>query len=547
MEKNNVIKKQKRKSEKMMKELWKCTNKKKLITTFIISAIYSISLYGCSFALAHYAIAPLTKDKVIGLAIILSILYVIMLITNWISSYIDCVMYPELEINVQKHYFNKIQNMTEKNFSEVHTGYIYNLISDVGELWVDYLSNIQNIILPLIIGIISFFIMVCKQSFIIGIFAIIISTLAVLIKYKMLKNRQKYDKESRNRYSKYVAIFMDFVQNLATVKKLNLRNFCNKKINEKINDFSKVKKINEVKRANQNIIFHILMRTLYIVLILSTLITISNGMDALPYLLFYITLFETLYSNVLSMARVLDSNVQLKTAKKQLNDYIKDSIELKNCKDWEKIKLQEVMFAYNKNSAKIKIPEFTLNKNDKISIMGESGQGKTTMMNILAGVYPMQSGKLLIDGKENTNIKLDLVYVSQEIEMFDLSIRDNLCLGRDITDEVILQLLEEAGLTSWYKELPQGLETMVGERGIKLSAGQKQRLNIIRGILIDKDLYFFDEPTSNLDALSEEKITNMIKKYLKDKTYVIVTHRPKLKELCNKHYVFENHMMKELL
>ena len=139
------------------------------------------------------------------------------------------------------------------------------------------------------------------------------------------------------------------------------------------------------------------------------------------------------------------------------------------------------------------------------------------------------------------------MYVSQEVEMFDLSIRDNLCLGKDIPNEKIFELLDEAGMTSWYKELPDGLDTMVGERGIKLSAGQKQRLNLIRGILIDKDLYFFDEPTSNLDAVSEEKITNMIEKYLKDKTYVIVTHRPKLKELCNKHYVFDNHMMKELI
>ena len=98
-----------------------------------------------------------------------------------------------------------------------------------------------------------------------------------------------------------------------------------------------------------------------------------------------------------------------------------------------------------------------------------------------------------------------------------------------------------------WTHLMRGLDTMVGERGIKLSAGQKQRLNLIRGILIDKELYFFDEPTSNLDAMSEEKITNMIKKYLKDKTYVIVTHRPKLKELCNKHYVFENHMIKEVI
>ena len=142
---------------------------------------------------------------------------------------------------------------------------------------------------------------------------------------------------------------------------------------------------------------------------------------------------------------------------------------------------------------------------------------------------------------------MDLVFVSQEVELFDLSIRDNLCLEKDIPDEKIMQLLDEAGLMGWYKELPNGLETLVGEKGIKLSAGQKQRLNLIRGILIDKELYFFDEPTSNLDALSEEKITNMIEKYLKDKTYVIVTHRPRIKALCNKHYKFEQHMMKEII
>ena len=132
--------------------------------------------------------------------------------------------------------------MTEKNFMNVHTGFIYNLISDVAELWVDFLSNIQSTILPLIIGIISFLIMVCKQSVVIEIFVIIISTIAIFIKYKMMKNRQKYDKESRNKYSKYVAIFMDFVQNLATVKKLNLRKFCNNKIEEKAIDYNKTKK-----------------------------------------------------------------------------------------------------------------------------------------------------------------------------------------------------------------------------------------------------------------------------------------------------------------
>lgn len=154
--------------------------------------------------------------------------------------------------------------------------------------------------------------------------------------------------------------------------------------------------------------------------------------------------------------------------------------------------------------------------------------------------------ELRIDGKEIHNEKLDLVFVSQEVDLFDLSIRENLCLGKDIKEEEILKLFDDAGLTEWYKSLPNGLDTIVGERGLKLSAGQKQRLNIIRGILIDKNVYFFDEPTSNLDSISEQKITEMINKYLKDKTYIIVTHRPALKNLCNKHYVFENHMIKEV-
>ena len=209
--------------------------------------------------------------------------------------------------------------------------------------------------------------------------------------------------------------------------------------------------------------------------------------------------------------------------------------------------MKNVIFSYTKDSTKIKIPEFILNKGDKISIEGESGQGKTTTMNILAGLYPLEKGELLVDNKLKKDCRMDLVFVSQEVELFDLSIRDNLCLGKEIPEEKIIQLLDEAGLMNWYKELPNGLETMVGEKGIKLSAGQKQRLNLIRGILIDKELYFFDEPTSNLDVVSEEKMISMIKKYLNNKTYVIITHRPKITELCNRHYVFEEHMMKELI
>ena len=381
-------------------------------------------------------------------------------------------------------------------------------------------------VISLIIGVISILIMVCKQSIFTGLICIVISALAVYLKYIMIKNKQKCQKKVNEAESKYNATFIDFIQNIIAVKKLNISKFCNDKITENSEEYLKVTKINEKKRSMANGVFTSLMDCLLLVVIISTIIMVSNGEDGLPYLLFYLSIVGKLYANLNSLVRLIDITERFKITKKQLDDYFKDSKKIKLINDFNNIKLKNVIFSYTKDSAKIKIPEFILNKGDKISIVGESGQGKTTAMNILAGLYPLEKGKMLVDNQLKKDCRMDLVFVSQE---------------------KIMQLLEEAGLMNWYKELPNGLETKVGEKGIKLSAGQKQRLNLIRGILIDKELYFFDEPTSNLDAVSEEKITNMIEKYLKNKPFVIVTHRPRLERLCNKHYIFEDHMMKEVI
>ena len=441
-----------------MKELIKVVAKNLFILSIIVNTVYSLADYGEAFALSHFGTSPLTLDKIISLTLSIFVLDIIMLIAGKMASYIDNVNNMKVQTAIQKYYFNKLQSMTMEQISNTHTGYIHKLITNLSFYFFEMTWQFEISVIPLIIGGTSILIMVCKQSIITGIICIIISALAVFFKYKMIKNKQIYQKKTNEAESRYNATFIDFIQNIIAVRKLNIGEFCNKKINENANDYLKATKINERKRSNTNGVFTGLMDLLYLVILISTIMMVKDGQDGLPYLLFYMAALRKLYSNLNSL-----------------------------------------------------------------------------------------DGELLIDNKEIKDSRLDLVFVSQEVDLFDLSIRDNLCLGKDISDDKILELLEEAGLIGWYKELPDGLETMVGERGIKLSAGQKQRLNLIRGILIDKDLYFFDEPTSNLDALSEEKITNMIEKYLKDKTYVIVTHRPKLKELCNKHYLFDNHMMKEVI
>lgn len=530
-----------------MKELLKVVAKKLFIWSIIINTIYSIADYGESFALSYFGTSPLLLKKLIILTICLMSIELIKLITGKIGSYIDNINETKTQTAIEKYYFRKLQSMTMEQISNIHTGYIHKLITNVSRYFFEMTWQFEISVIPLLIGGTSIFIMICKESIMTGLICIVISAFAVFAKYKMIRNMQKYQKSANEASSKYNAKFIDFIQNIIAVRKLNIGEFCEEKITENSNEYLKATKLNERKRSSANGVFTGLMDLLYLVILIVAIMMTSNGEDALPYILFFITALGKLYSNLNSLVRLIDISERFKTSKKQLDEYFKDSKEINIVKDFKEIKLQNVVFSYTKDSAKIKIPEFILKRGEKISIMGESGQGKTTIMNILAGLYPLANGNLFINNKDIKNTRLDLVFVSQEVDLFDLSIRDNLCLGKNISDERILELINEAGLIGWYNELPQGLDTMVGERGIKLSAGQKQRLNLIRGILIDKDLYFFDEPTSNLDALSEEKIINMIEKYLKDKTYVIVTHRPRLKELCNKHYIFEDHMMKEVL
>ena len=190
----------------------------------------------------------------------------------------------------------------------------------------------------------------------------------------------------------------------------------------------------------------------------------------------------------------------------------------------------------------IKIPYFHLSKGDKICLYGESGQGKSTLLNILSG--EIETNGIVVNG-ELTQDRLECVFIAQDTEILDMSLRDNLTVGnKSISDEQIIELLEKCGLKDWYDKQEKGLDTLLGERGVFVSSGQRQRLNIIRGLLIsDKEIYLLDEPTSNVDEETEEKLIKVIKEYLADKTMVVVTHRPKIKEICNKAYKFTNSIL----
>ncbi len=180
-----------------------------------------------------------------------------------------------------------------------------------------------------------------------------------------------------------------------------------------------------------------------------------------------------------------------------------------------------------------------------VGIVGPSGAGKTTAVDILLGLLVPQNGQVLVDG---INIASDMQgwlsqigYIPQQIFMLDDTIRSNVAFGeKDISDEKVWKALSEAALDEFVKELPDGLDTEIGERGMRLSGGQRQRIGIARALYKDPDILFFDEATSALDKDTESEIMESVNRLHGKKTLVIIAHRLSTIENCDVVYRVEN-------
>ena len=160
---------------------------------------------------------------------------------------------------------------------------------------------------------------------------------------------------------------------------------------------------------------------------------------------------------------------------------------------------------------------FIIKKNKITALVGESGSGKSTIADLLIGIISPQSGKILIDGKNLTDYQIDtfrnkIGYVSQDIFLFNDSIKNNLkwFTSENVDDNQIWEALNLSGADKFINELPEKINTVVGERGVQLSGGQRQRLSLSRSFLKFPEILILDEATSSLDSLSENEIQNAL-------------------------------------
>ncbi|EEU6111254.1 ABC-type lipopolysaccharide transporter PglK, partial [Campylobacter jejuni] len=191
-----------------------------------------------------------------------------------------------------------------------------------------------------------------------------------------------------------------------------------------------------------------------------------------------------------------------------------------------------------------------IKKGEKIAFIGESGCGKSTLVDLIIGLLKPKEGQILIDEQElnanNTkNYRQKIGYIPQNIYLFNDSIAKNITFGDAVDEEKLNRVIKQANLEHFIKNLPQGVQTKVGDGGSNLSGGQKQRIAIARALYLEPEMLVLDEATSALDTQSEAKIMDEIYKISKDKTMIIIAHRLSTITQCDKVYRLEHGKLKE--
>ena len=194
------------------------------------------------------------------------------------------------------------------------------------------------------------------------------------------------------------------------------------------------------------------------------------------------------------------------------------------------LSVENVNFSYGEGLAVLDGVSLTIAEGEKVALVGASGGGKSTLVQIILGLYPADSGELYFDGVNLKDIGLDVVRenvatVLQSPAMFNDTVRENLCLGREHTDEAIWKSLEIAQMRKVVEDMPEQLDSIIGRSGIRLSGGQRQRLAIARMILADPKVVILDEATSSLDTETEALLHEAMHAFLQNRTTLIIAHR----------------------
>lgn len=266
----------------------------------------------------------------------------------------------------------------------------------------------------------------------------------------------------------------------------------------------------------------------------------TTGNVTIAALVFAVTYLGRLTSSLFEITPIIRGMEQLFLDASNITDILDEQPEIKDSPNAADlvvkkggVELQNISFGYadNKKTKVIRNISISIKPGERIGLAGSSGGGKTTLTKLLLRSADVSDGAILIDGQNisevtQKSLRASIAYVPQEPFLFHRTLRENIAYAHpEATDEAIFSAVKRANAYEFIKDLPNGLDTVVGERGVKLSGGQRQRIALARAILKDAPILILDEATSALDSESEKLIQDALAKLMKNRTSIVVAHR----------------------
>ena len=452
------------------------------------------------------------------------------------------ILYNKLQMSfinkVCKDMYNKYQNLPAIAFEKAGVGELINRLSSDPDRVLDLLNQlvkmILKIIMALIIVIVSF-----KISVFIGIEITIFAIIMGIISSKYFPVIKSTQKEIKKESDKLIKRATENLTGIREIKALGIKNNMINLINNDIDNYCnkslKINRYESVYNGLNNIVYYVLQFIILLTcgylfikghIVYSVLMMVHTYIWRIDEVAETLSSFGVNYNKVkVSLSRI-DEVVNNKIFK----DEIYGDISLNNPKG--NVTFKNVSFKYTKKE-NLTLDNLSLNikTNQKTAIVGRSGNGKTTIFNLLLRYFDVTSGKVLIDGVDikdltEESLRKTISCVRQNPFLFNMSIFENFKIVKpDITLKEVKEVCKKAYIDEYIESLPKKYNTIIGEGGINLSGGQKQRLAIARTLLLNTKIILFDEATSALDNESQKYIKMTIDDLTKDHTIIIIAHR----------------------
>jgi len=521
-------------------------------TLLVVGALDGAASFAVPILLAEFTKAPIATDILPRILPVITACLILSLFLQWcLRSWGESLtgwFGNELRLKL----FSQAERLSLDTLSRYHSGYLAALINQVAATVGGLTSNIVWLFGHITTTLSLFVFFTARESRSLAVLNLAILAVFVCVSVYLSRKIVPLADERNKTQALVMERFIDLLTNISTVKKLGLREWALDSLRgeSKVSDRS----IFRFQRfhANRWCLLHAIFHLSLLSTITFLLYQLERGVVSPSILILFISGFARVQNQAERLSEIIKGLLEANAYVARLQGVIRvhRPCGIKSASPLRQIEQRGVSHRYAERSGVISIPSFNLKAGDRVLISGASGQGKSTFLGILAHHLVATQGDCLWNGTPYSEFDESLTgafaLVSQEVELFDLSLRDNLSLAANLSDEAIEALLVDLGLADLLRGLPEGLSTRVGEKGLRLSTGQKQRLNLARALLLNRPILLLDEPTAHLDKESEELVMRCLAKLPAQTTVVIVSHHEALRSLCSRRFVFEEGVMREV-